>query len=120
QTGVSTLRAHRRKGTFGQVRENRSDKFSIRYLKITAFAAFTCFHGLGWRNCRRVLRLCCSDSLSGHLVIGGDGLAGVVSLDAVRALDGRWLLAAGGERLHSMLIVVDLGRGVGCLTERRL
>src|SRR5215468_4413641 len=59
QTGVSTLRAHRRKGTFAQVGENRSDKFSIRYLKITAFAAFACFHGLGWRNCRRMLRLCC-------------------------------------------------------------
>ncbi len=30
---VTGLRAHRRKGTFGQVRENRGDEFSIRDLK---------------------------------------------------------------------------------------
>jgi hypothetical protein len=32
------------------VRENRSGEFGVPYLKITAFAAFACYRGLGWRN----------------------------------------------------------------------
>ena len=53
---VARLRTHGRKGTFGQVRKNRGDEFSIRNLKNTAFAAFTGFDGVGQQNCRCALR----------------------------------------------------------------
>ena len=43
QIRVAGLRAYGRRGTFGQVRENRRDELSIRNLKNTAFAAFTGF-----------------------------------------------------------------------------